>query len=188
MPKSTSKIAIIRFAIKEFERIIEHLIDSGFISRLNTLSFEFKSSKIWKTIVASIKTDENFEEILNIFLFRGEDKLMRKTDKTVFTKEETRNSLDRWGLISLIPKNLNRVGIFDEYFKKHKAGILKLNNVEISVGDEIYAQKNERWIRTKIVSIQLNDENVERANNGEVGIATDVELGKGFEIYIKLEE
>lgn len=51
---------------KEFERIIEHLIDSGFISRLNTLSFEFKSSKIWKTIVASIKTDENFEEILNI--------------------------------------------------------------------------------------------------------------------------
>lgn len=103
----------------------------------------------------------------------------------VFTKEETRDSLVEWGLISLIPKNLIGVGVYDEYFKKPKAGILMLNNVRIKVGDEIYAHKGERWIRTQIASLQLNGENVDFADSGEVGIVTDVELEKGFEIFIK---
>lgn len=102
----------------------------------------------------------------------------------IFTKEETRDSLDEWGLISLIPKRLKSVGIFEEYFKKPKAGILKLNNSEIKVGDEIYGQKGGKWIRTKITSIQLNDKNVDSAKDGEVGIATETELEKGVEIFI----
>lgn len=105
----------------------------------------------------------------------------------VFTKEETRDSLVEWGLISLIPKNLIRVGVYDEYFKKPKAGILMLNNVRIRVGDEIYAHKGERWIRTQIASLQLNGENVDCADSGEVGIVTETELEKGFEIFIKME-
>lgn len=63
----------------------------------------------------------------------------------IFTKEETRNSLDEWGLISLIPKNMAKVGTYHEYFKEHKAGILMLNDVEIKVGDELYAHKGETW-------------------------------------------
>ena len=105
----------------------------------------------------------------------------------IFTKEETRNSLDEWGLISLIPQNLISLGIYYEYFKKPKAGILMLNNIKIKVGDEIYARKGERWIRTQITSIQLNDKNVDCADNGEVGMVTDIELEKGFEIFIKSE-
>ncbi len=102
----------------------------------------------------------------------------------IFTKEETRDSLDEWGLISLIPKRLKRVGIFEEYFKKPKAGILKLNNSEIKVGDEIYGQKGGKWIRTKITSLQLDDKNVDSVQNGEAGIATETELEKGVEIFI----
>lgn len=102
----------------------------------------------------------------------------------IFTKEETKDSLDEWGLISLIPKRLKSVGIFEEYFKKSKAGILKLNNSEIKVGDEIYGQKGGKWIRTKITSIQLDDRNVDSAKDGEVGIATETELEKGIEIFI----
>lgn len=105
----------------------------------------------------------------------------------IFTKEETRDSLVKWGLISLIPKNLISIGVYDEYFKKPKAGIMTLNNVRIKVGDEIYAKKGERWIRTQITSIQLDDKNVDCAYNGEVGIVTDMELEKGFEIFIKSE-
>ena len=51
---------------QEFERIVEKLVESGFITQINTLSFEFKSSRIWKIIVAYVKNDENFEEILNM--------------------------------------------------------------------------------------------------------------------------
>lgn len=102
----------------------------------------------------------------------------------IFTKEETRDSLDSWGLISLIPQKLKCIGMFGEYFKKPKAGILKLNNSEIKVGDEIYGQKGGKWIRTKVASIQLDGKNVDSVQNGEVGIVTEAELEKGFELFI----
>ncbi len=51
---------------QEFERIIEKLVTLGFITQLNNLSFEFKSTEVWKNIVASVKNDESFEEILNM--------------------------------------------------------------------------------------------------------------------------
>lgn len=107
-------------------------------------------------------------------------------ENCIFTKDETRDSLGERGLILLILKNLISVGIYDEYFKKPKADILMLNNVGIKVGDEIYLEKGKRWIRTQIASIQLNDENVDCADNGEVEIVTDVELEKGFAIFIKM--
>ena len=106
----------------------------------------------------------------------------------IFTKKETRESLDKWGLISLLPKNLIRVGIYKEYFKKPKAGILTLNNVKLEVGKMIYAKKDGKWICTSIVSIQLNDKDVDQVDNGEVGIVTDIELEKGYEIFVKIEQ
>ena len=102
----------------------------------------------------------------------------------IFTKEETRDSLNEWGLISLIPKRLKSIGIFEEYFKKSKACILKLNNSEIRVGDEIYGQKGGKWTQTKITSIQLDDKNVDSVQDGEIGIATETELEKGVEIFV----
>ena len=105
----------------------------------------------------------------------------------IFSKKETRDSLNKWGLITLLPPDLESIGIFKEYYKHPKAGILKLNNSKIKVGDEIYAKKGEKWIRTKIVSIQVNDIDVKCADNGEVGIVTDIELEKGFELFAYLK-
>lgn len=51
---------------QEFERIIEKLVNSGFITQLNNLSFEFKCSDIWRQIVTNLKNDDSFDEILNI--------------------------------------------------------------------------------------------------------------------------
>ena len=51
---------------QEFEKIIEKLVNAGFITQLNNLAFEFKSHDIWKIIVSTVKNDSCFEEILNI--------------------------------------------------------------------------------------------------------------------------
>ena len=51
---------------QEFERIVEHLTQSGFISQINNLSFDFKSYNIWKATVSILKNDDCTEEILNI--------------------------------------------------------------------------------------------------------------------------
>lgn len=50
----------------EFERIVEKLVNAGYITQLNNLSFEFKTNEIWKNIVSVVKNDEFFEEVLNI--------------------------------------------------------------------------------------------------------------------------
>ena len=78
------------------------------------------------------------------------------------------------------------MGIYEEYFKKPKAGILTLNNVKLEVGKMIYAKKMEKWICTSIVSIQLNDKDVDQVDNGEVGIVTDIELEKDMRFLSKL--
>lgn len=48
-----------------FERVIDVLVSRGYITQLNNLSFEFKSFNIWKAIVAIVKNDDFFEEIIN---------------------------------------------------------------------------------------------------------------------------
>ena len=50
---------------QDFERIIETLVNKGYITQLNNLSFEFKSYNVWKTIVSIVKNDDLFEAILN---------------------------------------------------------------------------------------------------------------------------
>ena len=106
-------------------------------------------------------------------------------ESKIFTKEETRATLEEYGIISLIPKTLKFVGTYSEYFKKHNAGILTLDNIKIKVGDRVYAKKDEQWVYTKINSIQLNSKPVDYAEGGEVGIVTDAELAKGYELYKK---
>lgn len=106
----------------------------------------------------------------------------------IFTKEETRNSLKKIGLITLLPSNLKRIGKLDEYFKKAKAGIIKLNSNKISIGDSVWARKGDNWIKTIIISLRLNDIDVESACDCEIGIATEVELAKGYELFVKIEE
>ena len=53
---------------QDFEKIIEKLVNMGYITQLNSLSFEFKNNDFWKIIVSVVKNDECFEEILNIFV------------------------------------------------------------------------------------------------------------------------
>ncbi len=50
----------------DFERIIDTLLNKGYISQINNLSFEFKSHNIWEAVISNIKNDDIFEEILNM--------------------------------------------------------------------------------------------------------------------------
>lgn len=50
---------------QDFEYSVENLVNLGYITQINSNSFEFKTKEIWKLIVANTKNDESFEEILN---------------------------------------------------------------------------------------------------------------------------
>ena len=103
----------------------------------------------------------------------------------IFTKEETRQAMKQIGLITLLPKDFYSIGTVTEYFKKSKACILNLNDVEIERGKWVWAKKGELWKKGKICSIQVDDNDVDTAKNSEVGLVLDIELDKGFELFVR---
>lgn len=52
-------------SLQEYEQCIEKLVNNGFITQLTNLSFEFKCTRFWKTVVTLVKNENEFEEILN---------------------------------------------------------------------------------------------------------------------------
>ena len=103
----------------------------------------------------------------------------------IFTKEETRQAMRQIGLITLLPKSFYSIGNVTEYYKKPKACIINLNGVEIECGKCVWAKKGEQWKKGRIRSIQADGKEVNVAKKGEVGLVLDIELAKGFELFVK---
>lgn len=112
-------------------------------------------------------------------------KQYRLIENGIFSKDDTREMLRKFGVISLVPDNLRKVGIVKEYFKRHNAGIVDIENTNLKVGDCIYCMKHNDWKIGIIQSIQLDGKDVSEANNGEIGIVLDIEVSKGFVLYKK---
>ena len=103
----------------------------------------------------------------------------------VFTKEETRQAMKQIGLITLLPKDFYCIGVVTEYYKKPKACIFNLKNVEIKCSICVWARKGDVWKKGNICSIQVDGKDVDAAKDGEVGVVLDIELAKGFELFIR---
>ena len=103
----------------------------------------------------------------------------------IFTKEETRQAMRQIGLITLLPKDFYSIGTVTEYFKKPKACILNLKEVEIKRDTYVWAKKGEMWKKGRICSIQVDGKDVDIAKDGEVGVVLDIELAKGFELFCR---
>lgn len=103
----------------------------------------------------------------------------------IFTKEETRQAMKKIGLITLLPNDFYSIGNVIEYYKKPNACILNIENIEIERGMSVWARKGDIWKKGRICSIQVNDNEVDTAKDGEVGLVLDIELSKGFELFIR---
>lgn len=109
-------------------------------------------------------------------------------DRGIFTKEETRIAMKKWGLVTLVPENIFFIGQVKEYFKKPRACIFDLvEGTSIKIGDYIWAKKGQVWMKGKICSIQTYGKNVDKVDGGEVGVVLDIDLGKGFDFFVKLQ-
>ncbi|MCQ2740368.1 MAG: hypothetical protein MJ237_09135 [bacterium] len=52
-------------ASQGFDTMLETLVGRGFIKQVNSLSFEFKTEELWKTVATHAKEEQCFDEILN---------------------------------------------------------------------------------------------------------------------------
>ncbi|MBI5403738.1 MAG: hypothetical protein HY959_10090 [Ignavibacteriae bacterium] len=102
----------------------------------------------------------------------------------IFTKEEVRKILLNFGIISFRPTVNNMIGITSEVLKDGSVFIINLNNTKIFKGQEIFIEKNDKFKKSKILSIQFNDKEIEEIESGEVGIKIDSNIKKGSKIWI----
>lgn len=104
----------------------------------------------------------------------------------IMTKEEVRDSLFDFGLITLEPRNTVSIGISNEVFKNGKIAILNLTDTcTIKAGSILIGKKDGKLSKLAINSIQLNGSDVDEATIGEVGIALSMPIKKGTELFLQ---
>lgn len=104
-------------------------------------------------------------------------------EEGILSKEIVRNRLFDTGLVELTPHDLVSIGKPIEYFKNNTIVILKLKDTFIAKDDILIAKKNSEFLKLKIISIQLDDKDVEYISEGEVGIKLDRSINKGSELF-----
>ncbi|MBV6642695.1 MAG: hypothetical protein KI791_18395 [Cyclobacteriaceae bacterium] len=113
--------------------------------------------------------------------------VFREIEDGILSKEEVRESFLSFGHVKFRPSNLVLIGEPKELFKKGVVCILILTNKEISIGDEVFIERDGTFRCLKIEGIQINDQPVPSAKNGEVGIMLSDSVKKNCKIWKKLK-
>lgn len=112
----------------EFEQLIENLVQLGYITQLNNLAFEFKSSDIWKACVSVFKNDNDFEEILNIIydiLSRYKQSSLALLGYIVQKLNNNDQAFDTW---TLLMKHASYIGDIGLYIITQKQSLKLIEN------------------------------------------------------------
>lgn len=109
--------------------------------------------------------------------------LFHAIEDGVITKEQARERFYQYGHIDFVPENLIELGKPKELLKKNLVAIIDLDNQTLNQGDYLMVREKEKFIKTKIESIQYQDKEVKSYSNGEVGLLLDKPIGKASVLY-----
>ncbi len=115
-------------SINDYEHCIETLVNNGFITQLTNLSYEFKSSYIWKTIVSIIKNDDCFEEILNILLETLEQYKQSSIALLAYIIQKLNNNDQAFEIWTLLMKQAAYIGDIGLYIISQKQALKLIEN------------------------------------------------------------
>ncbi|RZK04838.1 MAG: hypothetical protein EOO46_16275 [Flavobacterium sp.] len=97
----------------------------------------------------------------------------------LITKEDARSQLIKHGLVEFKPKIDQKLEVPKQILKDGQVVILDLNDTKLSVEQILIAEKDGRYFKTKIVSIQIDNISVTEVCNGEAGLKLDTKISKG---------
>ncbi|VVP61513.1 hypothetical protein PS874_06269 [Pseudomonas fluorescens] len=98
-------------------------------------------------------------------------------------KEAVREKLLEFGLVEFSP-DLIELGVADELYMRGSVVILNLSGQRISVGMTLVAKKGGEYFTHKIISVRVNNVDVDAADQGEIGVGVNGTIKKGSEIFI----
>lgn len=105
-------------------------------------------------------------------------------EEGILQKSEVRESLFKVGLITLEPENIISIGVPHELFMNGQVAIVFLSAITINVGDILIVKKQNEYSKATIVSLQIDDKEVNECSTGEVGIRLDRKLKNNSELFV----
>lgn len=103
----------------------------------------------------------------------------------ILTKEEAREIVYNYGLLSFAPQNITLVDTINEIFLKGKVFILNIDNIKLKTGDTLYIEKNSTFQKLTILEIKLDDKVITEISKGEIGIKGNIKVSKNSKVWIK---
>lgn len=104
--------------------------------------------------------------------------LYYEIENGILNKESARNILLEFGFIEFRPKNLILIDEPTEIYKNGDVCIINITDIELNISEEILVEKNGKFQKATIVGIQLNDQPVQTAKTGEIGLQLNIPIKK----------
>lgn len=102
----------------------------------------------------------------------------------IINKQEVQSMLFDKGLIDFSPK-VSEVAVPHKYYKQHTIVCLKIDNININVGDYFFYKDADRWKKVKILTIKDGDENYQTVSNGSYGFELEARCPNNKMLYIQ---
>lgn len=101
----------------------------------------------------------------------------------LITKDEARKELLKFGLVQFKPKTRTQLPMPKQILKDGQVVILDILNENLKVGQTLILEKNDRFTKTKIESIQVDGKSATDVTKGEVGLKLNDKVSKGTIIW-----
>ena len=111
--------------------------------------------------------------------------LYYEIENGIITKEEARKEIIKFGLIEFRPSNITFIDEPKELLKNGEVCIINIEDLELKVGDQILAEKNDQFIEIAIEGIQVNGKPVQKCSTGELGIKLSSPIKKKSKLWKK---
>jgi hypothetical protein len=106
-------------------------------------------------------------------------------EKGFLTKEDVKLSLLEFGLVQFNPSKSTLLGSPLEVHHKGQVVILNISGCTVNKGASIIVCNDDAWFGAEVIEIKLNDETVESASDGEVGIRLSHSVLKTSLLWLK---
>jgi len=101
------------------------------------------------------------------------------------SKAEARESLiNAYGLVDFPPTNLCELGIPYNYYKKNTVICIEIKELIIKPRDYFAYRQNDRWHKTRIVSIEENGKVIDETSNGRYGFEVEKAIPNNVCLYL----
>lgn len=112
-------------------------------------------------------------------------KAYKEIESGILLKDDVKSNLLNFGYIELLPRNLVLIDEPQEIFKDGEVCIVNVSNVELRISEEILVEKDGIFEKNIIEGIQLNDNAVSSADNGELGLKLKYRIKRKSKLWKK---